>query len=179
MFRISLVASCVWLLGCAAFAPSPSATSGAHRPAKREIDTAAIEQKRDQAQYVAARDRAEQGDIEAAETLLKEIIERTPDHLESRLLLADLHVAQENTAQAEAELRWILERHPDHARTHHSLGLLCDVSGRADQAAEHFRRAAEAAPHEKSYRLSLEASVSQGGTDPPRIGRSSFAHGAN
>jgi predicted Zn-dependent protease len=150
-------ALCVFLSGCAALTQSDAKTGRADRPARRDGDLTAFEQKRDEAQYLAARDRADDGDLEAAETLLKEILERRPDYVESQLLLADLCVAQDRTAEAERRLRRVLERRPDHARARHSLGLLCDVTDRSGEAAEHFRLAAQAAPHDESYRLTLES----------------------
>jgi Tfp pilus assembly protein PilF len=159
---IAILLACVGLSGCAAIVPSSNSTSRKER-SQREPDLSAFEQKRDDAQFVAARERIEQGDFDAAETLLKSLLDRSPGHLESRLLLADLCVSQDRTAEAEVQLRQVLQRSPDHARAHHSLGLLCDITGRAEEAAEHFRQAAESAPHEEAYRLSLEASIT-----PPR-----------
>jgi predicted Zn-dependent protease len=159
LLRMSLLACCLGLTGCSTFATSAASKANASRSTHRDADLSAFEQKRDEAQYIAARDRVENGDLSAAETLLNSILERTPNHADSRLLLADLYVAQDRTADAEKHLRLVLEQRPNHPRAHHSLGLLCDVTGRAEEAADHFRRAAEAAPQEESYRVSLEASL--------------------
>lgn len=170
LLRVPLLACCLGLSGCGALA-LPARSNSAARTAHGEVDLSAFEQKRDEAQYIAARDRAEQGDVDAAETLLKSILERTPNHVEAQLLLADLYVAQERTADAERRLRAVLHQRPDLARAQHSLGLLCDVTGRPEEAAEHFRRAAKAAPQEESYRLSLEASVGGQGDSAGHIAR--------
>jgi Flp pilus assembly protein TadD len=167
--QASLLAWCMGVSGCAAFGPDPAAPAGTDRAGRRGADLAAFEQKRDEAQFIAARERAEQGELEAAEMLLTAILERSPEHVESRLLLADLWVVQDRTAEAERELRWVLKHRPHHARAHHSLGLLCDVTGRSKEAAEHFGLAAQSAPQEDAYRLALEACVGGAPAEPTQI----------
>jgi Tfp pilus assembly protein PilF len=148
------------LVGCASFASPELSDKRVDRQARRKVDLAVFEGKRDDAQLAAASDRIEQGDVLAAEKLLVTLVERTPDHAEARLLLADLWVAQERMPAAEEQLRILLEQHPDNARAHHALGLLYDVTDQQAKAASHFRRAAELAPQDETFRLSLNASES-------------------
>ncbi len=151
---LAVTAGCCLLAGCAAITTPAATIQEAKRDAYLEKEGSAIEQKRDDAQMAAARDRADQGDVDAAEKLLEALLERNPNHTDARLLLADLWVAQNRTAQAEEQLRRVLKNHPENARAHFSLGLLCEVSERNDEAAEHFRQALELAPDDATYRLS-------------------------
>jgi Tfp pilus assembly protein PilF len=155
---VAMIAGCGLLLGCASLPPAGRAAKELDRATRRGKDLASFEAKRDEAQFAAARERADQGDPAAAEALLLSLLERSPNHQEARLLLADLWVAQDRTDKAEAELRTLLKQSPDNARAHHSLGLLCDVTSRAAEAQQHFQRAAELNPQEETFRLSLEAS---------------------
>lgn len=127
------------------------------RGERREEAILAFERKRDDAQLAAARDQAEQGNVETAEKILTTIIDRNPNHAAARLLLADLWASQDRTEEAERQLRLLLERDPQNSPAHHALGLLLDVAERTDEAARHFRRAAELAPDNETFRLSHEA----------------------
>ena len=155
------------LAGCAAFPVGPSGKADVKEDLGRQEAVAAFERRRDEAQFAAARDRLEQGDVEAAEKLLAALVERSPAYADARLLLADLWVAQERTEEAEEQLRLILQSDAAHAQAHHSLGLLLDVTGRSEEAAGHFRRALELAPDNEVYRLSCQSQTEPGAYPAP------------
>jgi Flp pilus assembly protein TadD len=93
--------------------------------------------------------------------LLAAILERRPDDVDCRRLLADVCLDRNDLPAAEAHLRKLLEQDHDDAQSHHSLGLLLEESGRAAEAVRHFDRALALDPQNEVYILSREASQQQ------------------
>ena len=96
--------------------------------------------------WAAARAAAESADLDVALDLAKEGAERHPEHPVLRNNLAVLLEATGSHAEAEALLRPMLGEEPPLSQPFKNLGDLCYRSGRYEEAATHFARAAALAP---------------------------------
>jgi len=115
-----------------------------------------FEERRDAAQLEAALDRWKQGDAGRAEAMLSAIVNRRPDYVEARVLLAEV-LWSRNDASAEQQLRTVLELQPNRADAHHALGLVLDGTERAEEARQHLSKAAELEPANDVYRETSES----------------------
>jgi len=115
-----------------------------------------FEERRDAAQLEAAVDRWKQQDVGRAEAMLSAIVNRRPDYVEARVLLAEV-LWSRNDASAESHLRAVLELQPNRADAHHALGLLLDGTGQAEEARQHLSKAAELEPANEVYRETSES----------------------
>lgn len=93
----------------------------------------------------------ERGQLEMAEQLLLEAIERHASDTALHVNLAELYRSQGRFVEAERVLRDALDRHPDDAALALGLGYVLVVSQRADQALPLFEQAAAAAPEQPLY----------------------------
>jgi predicted Zn-dependent protease len=107
--------------------------------------------RRDNTQYRASLACWERGDARGCESQLIDLLNRNPDHLAARLALADLRLERGKPAAAEQQYRELIARHPHQALVHYNYGLFLDVTGRTDEAAEHFGRAAEIEPDHPTF----------------------------
>ena len=139
----------VWLLvgasGCASL-PSWRPPVDDLTPERKQRENDLIRQfetKRDAASLAAASNRWQQGDVQASRTILEELLQRNPQYLEARLLLADLHIFEERPLDAVH----MLESAPSHQANRpelvQALAMALDVAGRADEAADQYRRSEE------------------------------------
>ncbi|HEV8599557.1 MAG TPA: DUF4388 domain-containing protein [Gemmatimonadales bacterium] len=96
--------------------------------------------------WAAARACAEADDLDAALDLAKEAVERHPGHPVLRNNFAVLLEATGAPAEAEALLRALLSDEIGLPQPFKNLGDLCYRSGRYEEAAAHFSRAAALAP---------------------------------
>lgn len=157
-----LSSSVLLSLGCATpkFLAKPEPDIGAKRAARHEEMLLHFEERRDTAQYLAAMDRWRDGDPFMCEAQLRSLVSRNPKHLEARRALADLSLERGDVPTAERELRAILETFPEDAHTHHSLGLLLDMTGRTGEGRTHLARAAELSPDNSLFQLCVQENVS-------------------
>ncbi len=115
-----------------------------------------FEERRDAAQLEAALDRWKQGDINRAEAMLATIVNRRPDYVNARMLLAEV-LWSHGDAAAESHLRAVLETNQGRADAHHALGLVLDGTHRAEEARQHLNQAAELEPDNEVYRATSES----------------------
>jgi Flp pilus assembly protein TadD len=119
-----------------------------------------FEERRDAAQLEASLDRWKQGDVSRAEAMLSAIVNRRPDYVEARVLLAEV-LWSLNDASAEGHLRAVLELQPNRADAHHALGLVLDGTGQTEEARQHLSKAAELEPANEVYRETSESLAMQ------------------
>lgn len=120
-------------------------------PPRREmVDN--FEQRRTQAQLLAALARQADGDLAGCENQVRQILARQPENTEARLVLADILTATQRFSQAEEQLRNILACSPRNAQAHYQLGLLLEVTGRSDEGLNSLVTAAELEPANDHYR---------------------------
>lgn len=127
-----------------------------------------FERTRDGALYQAALARWREGDTVACETLLVRLLQRSSEHREARLMLADLYASTGKPKAAEQHLRLLIDRMADDAQAHHSLGMLLETTGRADQAMYHLQKAAELEPDNALYAMSHDTARTDSHTPPER-----------
>lgn len=148
--------------GCVSF-PSlkpPVDDVAVKREARAQQALADFERRRDGAQLEAASDRYSQGDLTGCRELVMPLLERQPDAIAPRLLLAHVYRDLGQPAEAERELRTALAAHDTSAAIHYELGLLLDEQRKAAEALVHLRRAVELEPQNDLYALSLRALAS-------------------
>lgn len=153
--RLVLLATALCCSGCASWrgAHPTSAPETATREARHAQAVQAFEEQRDRAEFEAAIDRWNQGDIAGCESRLRDILARRPSDLEAHVLLAELAWSFNNAAEAEAEYRSALNLAPDRADLEHALALVLEATGRSPEAAPHFARASQLDPQNGLYRL--------------------------
>ena len=166
----------VALAGCAGFrAPDPVATDVAPQKIQRRQEVLRqFETARDQAQYQAAVNFLHQGNNKACRQSIEQLLGRNPAHHDGRLLLAELLLDEQDYDGAEKQLRDVLAAEGKDARAEHTLAVVLDAKGQADEAQTHYRRAAELEPDNETYRLScqLAAGAALGGPAPAVAARS-------
>lgn len=149
-------------LGCnGLFGPRKPHLPNIH-PVAEERQEEAIrdyDESRNEAEYAAALASAEHGDLSTCRLTLEKILKRDPKHLPSRLLLADVELARENTAAAEKILRDSLVDHPQNAAAHHALGLLLEASNRSAEANVHLAFAAKAEPTNELFQMTRPGNI--------------------
>jgi tetratricopeptide (TPR) repeat protein len=162
-------AACTWalatallILSCAGCqltnsrqATSQERTSAAESP-DLEVSTKLFEERRDRAMMEAAVARWRENDVAGCSNLLERLLQRNPQYRPARMLLADLLVSQQRSAEAEAQLRWLVQSDARDAQAHHSLGLLLESTGRGGEAMSHIQQAAQLEPANRLYSLSYD-----------------------
>ncbi len=120
---------------------------------RRERMIQEFESRRDRSQYEAALSRWEEGSAEEAQKLLESLLERNPHNQDTRRLLAEVHIAQNNFDSAAAHLRQLLDVAPDDAAAWHQLGVVFELSGRIQESQHAFQRALSLDPENALYQL--------------------------
>ena len=135
-----------------------------------ETSTELFQLRCDESLLQAAVARWRDGDAAGCRMLLERLLNRNPDHLSARMMLADLHASRGDITAAENQFRWIIQRNPDNPQAHHSLGVLLETSGRPEQAAMHLQTAARLEPDNKLYALCYDAAVARlAAVDPATV----------
>ena len=174
--------------GCSSLKnPLPSAPDiHAKRQEQHEAAVRQFEQRRNDAQYQAAMACWRTGDTQGCQRGLEELVRRSPDHLDSRLALADLCLCLDDLQQAKLHAQHALSLAPRDARVYHALGQALEALKEIDAACAQYQRAVELDSQNEIYRLSLEnlldpagsvtaadfAVASDGGASPVEIGTS-------
>ena len=153
LFATVTCAGCASLKNVAETAFDPDFT----REQRKHQMVESFESRRDTAQFQGAIAKWENGDAQGCERMLLQLLRRSPNHSEARLWLADLYAEQNNAIAAEQQLRWLLRENPQDARAHHSLGLLLESSGNAQDALSHLQKAQQLDPSEPLYAQSMQA----------------------
>lgn len=146
--------------GCAGLRKQLAEKSPGVRRLERADEAArSFESRRSQAQFAAALEKAEGGNLAGCQEMLREIVARKPDFIEARLKLAELLWSDSDTTGAEAQLQAAVALAPDRADVHHALGVLLESLDRHEAALPHLARAAEIEPTNELYALSSVATV--------------------
>lgn len=131
--------------------------------AKREERRAELvkeyEQKRALALLNAAQTRLQQGDEAGAKQSLNQLLALNPNHLEGRLLHAELLLMSYELEEAKQVVEGVLTEQPDQPQALHTMGLIEEALGQGEEAAEYFGRAAELAPEDPLVTLDYESTI--------------------
>ncbi|HEX5305889.1 MAG TPA: aspartyl/asparaginyl beta-hydroxylase domain-containing protein [Dyella sp.] len=109
----------------------------------------------------AARTQMQRGQMEAAESTYRQLLEHEPDNADALLFLADRELARRNGPRAMMLLSRAERAHPEHAGVAHQLGSVQLAAGDFEAAAAHLRRALELAPKMFVARLRLGIALEQ------------------
>ena len=115
------------------------------------------------AEHQAALARWNQGDLKGARERLEGLLRRNGDHVEARLLLADVYLSEDRYADAERQVQQALATDPESVEALYMMGLVLDITGETARAMSHYARAAELDPHSEVY-----ASAATGAIRPRR-----------
>jgi len=148
--------------GCAGVKPSiPLEEEASQTRRERNAEVARdFDKRRDFAEYQAAHSRWVEGDHTGCLERLQTILARNPDHLDARLLLADVLMVENKPQEAIEALQPALDAHPRDARVQYSMGLLWDSLGRHGDAQACYERAVKLEPANEVYQVSFEEAVS-------------------
>jgi aspartate beta-hydroxylase len=101
------------------------------------------------------------GQMAAAESSYRQLLEREPDDADALTFLADRELARHNVPQAMLLLSRAERAHPDHAGVAQQLGSVQLATGDFEAAAVHLRRALVLAPRMFLARLRLGIALEQ------------------
>jgi tetratricopeptide (TPR) repeat protein len=96
--------------------------------------------------FVQARSAEAAGDLSAAESLYRRVMNLDPNDPAAGLNLGNLLRVQSRMVEAEAAYRWAVKAHPNFALAWHNLADLLDEKGRLAEAVDCARRALTADP---------------------------------
>lgn len=120
---------------------------------------ASFERARTQAEFQAAHDQIELGNLAVAEENLKTLLRRLPKHRAARLLLAELYATTDRPADALPLLNQTIEDNPASAAAHHLRGMVLHDLNRTVDAMQSLTRAVELEPSNALYRASFEMMI--------------------
>jgi len=158
---LGLWTAAVAAVGCAGFRmPDTSVPDIAHDRRERADSTAAdFDARRDFAEFQAALNCRKRGDVDGCRDTLGRLLGRTPDHLEARLLAADVCLERGAYNEALMHVEAAEAAKPGEPRVHHTKALVLDAMGKPDVALAHYKQAAELAPEEESFAASYQAAA--------------------
>lgn len=141
--------------GCASLKLPPQIPEDVSEPRKmrREAVVEEFEASRDRAQFEAAAARWEQDDVAACREELERILTRSPDHRDSRLLMAEVLLADGKAAESLGHVQRVLNANPEDAHAHYMMGVVLDATGQSTGASAHYQKAYELEPSRRLYRL--------------------------
>ncbi len=159
--RIVLVVALALATGCASLrlpaAPVPDIANQQRK--RREQAVADFDQKRDTAEYQAALSCWRHGDVAGCRQTLVSLLKRNPKHRQAGLLLAELHLADQQPEEARRQAEAVLALYPDDAQAHHVLGLALEAAGQGEAARSHFEQAVQLDPKNETYALSRQTAA--------------------
>ena len=157
-YLLVLIGSLPPLAGCAALpAASPQPPDVHAESAERKEATAReFEQKRDLAQYQAALARFQQNDTPGCQKTLQDLLQRSPQHYEARLLRAELMLLAGELQQTKEQLEELLNERPEDAAARHMAGLLLEAQDNLPGAVGQYEQAVRFAPENQAYRTTLQ-----------------------
>lgn len=115
--------------------------------------------KREMAEFRVAQEQWDRGDLAGCDATLRRLLKRNPDHLDARLLLAELRIDQGRSSEAVADLQPLAEAHAEDARIQHLLALALDASGDTEAAVAYYAKAVQLEPANELYRLSHDGCI--------------------
>jgi len=166
-FSALLIAGCV----SAGFPVSRGQGISEKRRERTRVVARQFDRKRDLAEFEAARTLWIQGDSDGAAEALELLLARNPDHIEARLLMAELLLSDNRQSEAIAYLEPATIADPDDARVQHMMGLLLDSIGKTDAALAYYEKAKSLCPDDELYAVSYQTlSASDEESDRPPDG---------
>ncbi|MBX7167602.1 MAG: tetratricopeptide repeat protein [Pirellulales bacterium] len=105
------------------------------REARREDAITEFEQRRNDAQFQAAIGRRAERDWDGCRRELIALLERDPEHLAGRLMLAEVLLEQGQADAAMSHVQFVLDREPDNASAQRLAALVSDAASDAPPAA--------------------------------------------
>ncbi len=171
LLRTAFAALCVF--ACVAFAPGcasfTEATSGMFTgditPVKKQRAESVnknISDKRDEAEYRAALESWERNDSKKSREQLGSLLARNPRHRDSRLLMAEVCLADDQPEQALKNVNAVLDYAPDHAQALYMKGFVFESVGQTEGAVDFYAKAAKADPQNALYKESLAKAKNAG-----------------
>lgn len=124
-----------------------------------------ITRNRDAADLLMARTRCDEGRVDEAREILDRLLERSPERVDARLLLAEVEIGAERPQEAVRLAEEVLKKQPTDAPAHYTLALALDAAGDAKAAADHFRQAAQLDARNEVYAASYQAAEASGNKD--------------
>lgn len=94
------------------------------------------EQRRDAALLQSAQARFEHGDLDGSRRDLDQLLTRSPDHREGRLLSVEVYLCRDDLAQAEHEIDEVLQRWPEDAETQQAKTAIRELRGMENGSGE-------------------------------------------
>lgn len=126
------------------------------REKKRE-NIEAVAYRRIEAQIKAARARFDDQDFSGSQTLIKDVLKKSPENLQALSLLAEIAVSEDLMDEALSIYRYAITLSPDNPKLHHDLATILELTGRPNEARIHFEEANRLAPNNRLYQMSLMA----------------------
>ncbi len=117
------------------------------------------------------------GNIEQAETQLREALAIDPNHVGALLAYAHLEDRQRNFQAALKYYDKALKKHSKDANVHNDLGLCCHRHNKLNKAATALGNAVQLEPYQKLYRDNLAAVLVDQGKTPEALAQLIEAHG--
>jgi tetratricopeptide (TPR) repeat protein len=140
--------------------PLPKAVTADPPPIKKrnEDNVRQFEQRRDQAEYEAAKGRwLQQRDVQGCRDGLEKLLARNPRHRDAHLLLAELLLAQNDAQGAYAHAKAALDASPNDASVQYAMGVVMDALGQRSEALGYFQRAAKMDPQNDAFQAAEKA----------------------
>ena len=146
---LTVVASLFLMPGCAHFSMPRQPVEDITKPRQQRAQQLAetLDEKRDAAEFQSAVDRWNRNDLVGAEKTLCRLVDRNPDHRDSRLLLSELYLTTNRQQEAMSQMEAALAAHPQDAQVQYAMGLLLDAVGQPTAALAHYHQAAVLDPH--------------------------------
>ena len=111
-----------------------------------------FEQQRDAAEFEAARARWEQQrDPKGCREELEKLLARNPRHRDALLLLAELHLSEDNTPEAHKQAKAALDFYPNDPHVQYTMAMAMDAMGQSSDALGYYERATKMAPDSELY----------------------------
>ncbi len=114
---------------------------------KRNEEAArAFDEKRDFAEFEAAKSRWQQNDRPGCQEALQRLLARNPRHHEARVFLAEVLLSEGDPQAAYAQAKAALDLAPNDPQVQHAMGLALDGLGRSSEALAYYERATKMEP---------------------------------
>lgn len=142
------------LLGCSTFSSLKSLNErdiSVERRKRNEAAAQQFEKARDTAEFEAAQGRWHERDSKGCRERLEGLLARNPQHLDARLLLAEVLLAEHRGEDAIRCLEPAIKEHAGDARVQYTMGLVLDAAGQTDRAMSYYQQAAKLEPDNELY----------------------------
>jgi len=102
------------------------------------------------------REAFDENEYEKGIRFLSSLIERHPEHLDGRILLADCHMKLKQYDEVYNQCEYILKIEPNHATAYFSYGLALVRDSKYEEGMEKLKRATELAPRNDHFKDSYQ-----------------------